>query len=240
MSLLQNVFSEVLKNAVQSQQSQQSQQPQNQGGLGGLLGTLAGMAGQSQAQGNAGLGGLLGSVLGSQLGNRQGANLEAVLGGLLGGNNQNTSAGDLGSVLGSVLGQSRGGVAKSSGGINKGALLVALLPVVLTFIQKNGGLSGILGKFSNSGLENKAQSWVNIDTNNDGIDAGDVARLFGNEQIQQVCEQTGATHGEVCQGIAELLPQVVNDLTPEGDLSNEQQANDEIAEILTKMKSSQA
>ncbi|WP_114800677.1 YidB family protein [Moraxella canis] len=236
MSLLQSIVGEVLKNAVQPQ-SQARQAPQNsqQGGLGGLLSGLTG-AGQSNAA-SAGLGGLLGGVLGTQMGGRQaqGSALDSVLGGLLGGNKQNTSAGDLGNILGTVLG---GGNVKSAG-MNKSALLLALLPVVLAFIQKNGGLSGVLGKFSNSGLQNKAQSWVNIDTNNDGIDADDIARLFDNQEIEQICKQTGASQSEVCQGIAELLPKVVDDLTPQGDLSSEKEANDEIAELLAKMKAAQ-
>ena len=84
-------------------------------------------------------------------------------------------------------------------------------------------------------MGNKAQSWVNIDADNDGIDAGDILRLFGEQEIQAACAQTGASESEVCQGIAELLPKVVNDLTPQGDLSTEQQANDEIAQILAQM-----
>lgn len=239
MSLLQNIVGQVLKNAIQTQPTQQPNV--NQSGLGGLLGGLANSMGQSQqpsSPNQAGLGGLLGSVLGSQMGGRQSSGLESVLGGLLGNSRQNTSAGDLGSVLGSVLGQggmARGGLPQQSGGFNKSTLLLALLPVVLAYIQKNGGLSGVLGKFSNNGMGNKAQSWVNIDADNDGIDAGDIQRLFGDQEIQAACAQTGASESEVCQGIAELLPKVVNDLTPQGDLSTEQEANDEIAQILAQM-----
>ena len=239
MSLLQNIVGQVLKNAIQTQPTQQPNA--NQSGLGGLLGGLANSMGRSQqpsSPNQAGLGGLLGSVLGSQMGGRQSSGLESVLGGLLGNSRQNTSAGDLGSLLGSVLGQggmARGGLPQQSGGFNKSTLLLALLPVVLAYIQKNGGLSGVLGKFSNNGMGNKAQSWVNIDTDNDGIDAGDIQRLFGEQEIQAACAQTGASESEVCQGITELLPKVVNDLTPQGDLSTEQQANDEIAQILAQM-----
>ena len=215
MSLLQNIVGQVLKNAIQTQPTQQPNA--NQSGLGGLLGGLANSMGQSQQSSSAN---------------------QAGLGGLLGNSRQNTSAGDLGSVLGSVLGHgglARGGLPQQSGGFNKSTLLLALLPVVLAYIQKNGGLSGVLGKFSNNGMGNKAQSWVNIDTDNDGIDAGDIQRLFGEQEIQAACAQTGASESEVCQGIAELLPKVVNDLTPQGDLSTEQEANDEIAQILAQM-----
>lgn len=178
----------------------------------------------------------MGSVIGTQMGKQtQGSPLDAVLGSLLGNNQQNASAGDLGNVLGAVLG--RGNV--KSAGMNKSTLLLALLPIVLTFIQKNGGLSGVLGKFSNNGLQNKVQSWVNVDTNNDGIDADDIARLFDHQDIENICQKTGASRLEVYQGIAELLPKVMDDLTPQGDLSKEKEANNEIAELLANLKAAQ-
>ncbi|MDO4895993.1 MAG: YidB family protein [Moraxella sp.] len=233
MSLLQNIVTKVITNAVTGNQPQ----PQ-QGNLGGLLGSLAG------GQNNANLGSVLGSVIASQMGgNKTNAGLGGVLGSVLSGGQQ-PRAGDLGSILGSVVASQMGGNRTSAGfgtqnqqgGFNKGALLLALLPIVLGLIQSNGGLSGLLAKFNNNGLGNKAQSWVNIDTNNDGLDAGDILGLFGQEQIDNVCRQVGADQSQVCQGIAELLPQVVNDLTPQGNLQNEQEANNEISEILAQFQ----
>ena len=209
MSLLNGIITQVITNAV----GNNTANTQNQGGLGGILGSVLG----GQSQQNSGLGGVLGNVLASQLGN-------------------NTSNSALGGVLGSVLGgQSQ--PQNQSGGLDKSTLLLALLPIVLGFIQSSGGLSGVLDKIKGSGLGNQAQSWVNIDTNNDGIDAGDVIRLFGQDTINNACQQTGASQNQVCQGIAELLPQVVNDLTPTGNLNDsEQAANQEISDILTQLQ----
>lgn len=233
MSLLQSIVTKVVQNALTNNQPQRPQQNQ-QDGLGGLLGGLTGN------QANSGLGGVLGSVVASQMGNNQAnSGLGGVLGSLLGGQtqNRNASAGDLGSILGSVLG-SQSQVQSKSGGFNKSTLLLALLPIVLAYIQQNGGLSGVLAKFSGNGLDNKAKSWVNIDTDNDGLDAKDILGLFGQEKISEVCQQTGADQNQVCEGIAELLPQVVNELTPQGNLQNEQEANNEISEILAQLKKS--
>lgn len=231
MSLLQSIVTQVVQNAITGGQPQQQAQ---QGGLGGLLGGLTG------GNNNSGLGGMLGNVVAGQVAKQMGGQsntggLGGMLGGLLGGQQKTTSAGDLGSILGSVLG-SQSQQQSQSGGFNKGVLLLALLPIVLGFIQSNGGLSGVLAKFSGNGLDNKAQSWVNIDTDNDGLDAGDVLGLFGQDAINQACQQTGANQDQVCQGIAELLPQVVDGLTPQGNLQTEQQANDEISEILAQFK----
>ncbi|MFL1732752.1 YidB family protein [Moraxella oculi] len=207
MSLLQSIVTQVAQNALKDTKGVQNDMVGT--ALGGLLG---GVGSQSQ---QGGLGGLLGSLVSGQA---------------------NQSPANLGGLLGSFLGNQTQLTKSQSGGFDKSTLLLALLPVVLNYIQKNGGLSGVLSKLQGSGLGEKAQSWVNIDKDNDGIDAQDVARLFGNQEISEVCSQTGASEQEVCQGIADLLPQVVNDLTPKGDLGSEQQANDEIAQILSQLK----
>lgn len=220
MGLLDGLIGQVLSNAVGGQQ----QQPQNQDMLGGLLGSVLG-GGQQQSQ-NSGLGGLLGSVVASQLGNNQSnGGLGGMLGSVLGAQQNNNV--NIGNILAQVLGN------QNQGGFNKNTLLIALIPVVLGFIQKNGGLSGVLNKFNGNGLGNKAQSWVALDKDNDGLDADDILGLFGQSEINQVCEQTGASQNDVCQGIADILPEVMNSLTPTGNIeTDENEANHEISEIL--------
>lgn len=234
MSLLENLVAQVVKNSLGGQS-----QPANQAnaGLGGLLGQVLGGQTEQNKQQEVGLGGLLGGLAGQLGGQSAQSNnvLGGVLGSLLAGQKNNVPASDLGSVLGSLI----GGASQQKGGLNKNTLLLALLPVVLGYIQKNGGLSGVLAKFNNNGLGNKAQSWVGIDANNDGLDAADIARLFDDNELNQACQQTGASKDEVCQGIAELLPQVVNDLTPHGDVAaDEVQANSEISELLGQLTKS--
>ena len=217
MSLLQNIVVGALKNSLGADNNSR-QNPQNQQGLGDLLG---GLMGNQSPQSQQGLGGLLGSLTNSKGGN----DLGGLLGQVLGGQTRSNPA-DLGSILGQVLGgQSRGG------GFNKQTLLLALLPVVLSTIQKNGGLSGILTKLQSLGLANKASSWVSSGSNSP-LDNDEVERLFDKDDIEQVCQKTGANCGEVYQGLADLLPSVVSELTPKGNLDSEREANNEISDIL--------
>ncbi len=227
MSLLQNIVTQALKNGLgdtqKSNQAQHNQSTQSsQGGLGDLLGGLLGNQQGSQSSSLSGLGDLLGGLAGSKATGNQ---LGGLLGQVLGGQTRNSPA-DLGSILGQVLGgQSRGG------GFNKQTLLLALLPVVLSTIQKNGGLSGILTKLQSLGLANKASSWVSSGSNSP-LDNDEVERLFDKDDIEQVCQKTGANCGEVYQGLADLLPSVVSELTPKGNLDSEREANNEISDIL--------
>lgn len=125
------------------------------------------------------------------------------LAGLLG--QGKAGSGDLGGLLTGVL---SAGAENKKG--SKNALLLALLPVVLEFIQKNGGISGFLTKLQQSGLGAKAQSWIGGET--EALSAKEVERALGEDEIDKACQSANASKDEVCQGIGEILPQVVSRL----------------------------
>ncbi|GAA0317887.1 YidB family protein [Psychrobacter aestuarii] len=192
-----------------------------------------------------GLGDILGSVLGgstqqprTQPQSRQtqqadnGFGLDDILGGLAGaGGARQGGTGGLGDILGSVLGSQR-----NKGGFGgKGMLIAALLPLVLGWIQRNGGLGAALSKMTNMGYERQAHSWMSNQEQNDNIDPDDISRLFDEQEIRQVAAHTGADTAEVRQGLAELLPEVVNQLTPNGTLDNEAEANQEVDTIINQL-----
>lgn len=239
MSLLQNIITQIAKNALSdnddrhdgryndkdNRRHHSNRHPQD--GLGGLLG------GQNDKQANFGLEDIVGSVLGNKARPTQDG-LGGLLGSVLGGRS-NMPAGDLGSVLGGLL---QGGLGNkmANRGLNKNALLLALLPLVLNYIHNNGGLAGILHKFNQSGLQQKAQSFVNIG-DNDGLDEDEVQTIFGRDEIAQMSQKIGASEADVRLGLGELLPQLVNDLTPHGSVADdEKDANWEISEILRQFK----
>ena len=238
--LLGNLITQVARSALDPNDAQRN--PVNQrintrrtGGLGDVLGSVlgGGNAGYNPRQYNRvdmnqlGMDDILGGMLRGQMGGRAG------MGGMAG-------AGGLGSILGSVLGSGMGGglgggMARRSGMGGKGMLIAALMPMVLGFIQRNGGLSGALSKVQSLGMGNQAQSWMSNQQDNDNLDPEEVTRLFDSSEIQQVAQQTGADETEVRQGLAELFPEVVNQLTPEGGLEHEAEANQEVDAIMSQL-----
>ena len=224
MSLLTSLITQIAQNAIQSKMQGQTQMPTNmsQGGLGGGLG---GMFGGSRTGQQDGFG--LDDVLGGLMRGGMGSSMNSGLGGSLGG----SMGGGLGGALGNNMGSS--GVSRSGFG-GKGMLMAALLPVVLMFIQRNGGLSGALDKIRNMGFGQQANSWMSTDQN-EFIDTGNIAQLFDQQDIDQVAQQTGADTHEIQQGLAELLPQVMDNLTPNGNLDTDGEANNEINEILSQL-----
>ena len=87
------------------------------------------------------------------------------------------------------------------------------------------------------GYGNQARSWMSNQEVNDNLDPNEIHHLFDEREIQQVAAHTGANEIEVRQGLAELLPEVMNQLTPNGNLDNESDANNEIDQIVSQLSS---
>ncbi|BAP37389.1 YidB family protein [Acinetobacter guillouiae] len=176
------------------------------------------LGGQQQSQG--GLGGGLGGVLGS------------VLGGL--GGQQQQSQGGLGGVLGSVLGGLTGGQqqAPQAGGFNASSLLIAVVPLVLGWIQQNGGLQGALAKLQGAGLGGQVQSWVDPSQGNGAVNVEQIQSLFGGQQVEQVAQQANVPTNEVYGAISTVLPQIIDSLTPQGDATDHTEANGDIQNVM--------
>lgn len=182
--------------------------------LGGATNT------QNSNQNTGGLGGILGSVLG-QLGGTS--------------NQQANAQGGLGGILGSVLGQLGAGQQQSSGlGGSKGsALLIAVLPLVLAWIQKQGGLQGALDKLKGQGFSSQVDDWVSTgEGDNLAVNPQQVQGLFDDQEVEQVAQETQMPKQEVYGAISSVLPQIIDALTPQGEQTSKTEANADIQQVL--------
>lgn len=80
-----------------------------------------------------------------------------------------------------------------------------------------GGFSGLLQTFQEKGLGGVASSWVGTGANQ-AITAEQIQSVLGNEHIQAFVAKTGISPEQASAKIAEYLPQVVDKLTPNGQL----------------------
>ncbi|MGA8030984.1 MAG: YidB family protein, partial [Casimicrobiaceae bacterium] len=92
-----------------------------------------------------------------------------------------------------------------------------LLQMALQLLQQNGGIQGVLGKFEQAGLGAQAQSWIGTGQNQP-IDANAISQIFGQGQLGQIAQQLGITHEQAAGQLAQVLPQVVDRLTPQGQI----------------------
>ena len=222
MGLITSLVTQVAQNAIQSKMGGQSQA--DMGGLGNIFGNvLGGGVQQPQMQSNGfGLDDIIGMAMNQNQGMSQGGVLGQVLGSVLG------------SGMGNNVGMNQFPQSQSGFG-GKVMLMAALLPIALMFIQRNGGLSGAFNKIQNMGFGHQANSWMSADQSNQPLDANDINQLFDNNELAQVAAQTGVEQSEVRQSMAELLPQLFDSLTPNGDTQTESQANNEISDILAQL-----
>jgi uncharacterized protein YidB (DUF937 family) len=132
------------------------------------------------------------------------------------------------SPLGSVLGGFGGGNQQQSGNL--------LLQLALSMLQQNGGLEGVLGKFRQGGLGQQADSWVSTGQNMN-ISADQLRQVFGSSAISDLAAQLGMSEGQASSTMAQLLPDVINRLTPEGQVPAN--SNEEIAQGLSMLANSE-
>ena len=165
--------------------------------------------------------------------------LEQVLGAALSKGGQSQSGGGglggLGDLLGGVLGGGGlGGGQRSGGG---GNLLVTLLPLVLMMLQNRGGaasggggLGGLLQQLQTAGLGQQADSWVGGGENLP-VSEEQLRSAFGSESIHELAVQAGVSDEEASGGLASLLPELVDGLTPQGQLPAEGQVDTALADL---------
>ena len=149
----------------------------------------------------------------------QGGGLGELLGGLAGGGG---TGGGLGDILGGLTG---GGDAQGSsmpGGM--GGLLTALLPMVGGMLA-GGGLQKMLSGFQANGLEAKADSWIGTGENAP-ISGADVRKVVGDDQIAQIAAQLGVSEDEAADAVAQVLPTVVDRVSPDGHLASKSELDE--------------
>ncbi|WP_425916694.1 YidB family protein [Acinetobacter sp. TSRC1-2] len=212
MTNLSNIVEILAKQALGNNQQNQSQNQSQQGGLGGILGSV------------------LGQISGNSTQQQSQPNQQS----------QQHQQGGLGGILGSVLGH-LGGTQQSrprpqTGGLGGGGtktLLIAVLPLVLAWIQKQGGIQGALDKLKGLGLNKQVDDWVSTGPGeNASVDQQQVQGLFDDQDVEQVAQEAQVPKQDIYGAISKVLPQIIDSLTPQGEQTNKQEANDDIQQVM--------
>jgi uncharacterized protein YidB (DUF937 family) len=80
---------------------------------------------------------------------------------------------------------------------------------------ETGGLQGLIQTFTSKGLGNQVSSWVGAGENQP-VSGEQVANVLGNDKIQEIAQKVGVSGEDASSGLAALLPQVIDKLTPDG------------------------
>jgi len=92
-----------------------------------------------------------------------------------------------------------------------------LMPMALQILQQNGGIQGILVKCQQSGLTEQAKSWVSTGANLP-ISADQVQKVLGSDAVAKIAASLGLSHGDAGNQLANLLPNVIDKMTPNGQV----------------------
>ena len=112
----------------------------------------------------------------------------------------------LDSVLGMVTGGQGGGDA---------ALISAVVGMLGNSGQGGGGLGDLIGKFQQAGMGDVVGSWIGSGQNAP-ISGDQLHNVLGSDTIASIAQQLGLSHGDAAGQLAQMLPQVLDKLTPSG------------------------
>ncbi|HEV2611998.1 MAG TPA: YidB family protein [Noviherbaspirillum sp.] len=93
-----------------------------------------------------------------------------------------------------------------------------LLQAALSLLANNGqtgGLSGLTERFQIAGLGNVMQSWISQGPNMP-ISGDEIELVLGDGHLQQLAEETGLPQNQAAHQLSEMLPDLVDRLTPNG------------------------
>jgi len=137
--------------------------------------------------------------------------LDELLGGLMQGQMPGGTPGTQAGMPGGQAGMPAGmpGMGAAGGG--------ALLAIILQLLQQKGGLAGMLQQMQQSGYGDHAQSWIGTGQNQT-LPADALSQIFGSGALEQIAQQFGMSHEEASNQVAQALPEVVNRMTPAGNV----------------------
>lgn len=78
-----------------------------------------------------------------------------------------------------------------------------------------GGLMGVVEQFRSAGLGGAASSWLGQGANQ-AVSLQEVQTALGAGPVGQIAQQLGVSHDQAAGHIAQLLPMIVDHLTPHG------------------------
>ncbi len=133
-------------------------------------------------------------------------------------------------LLDSVIGALAQGQGGTSG---QGDLLQAVLGMLAQGAQggAGGGLADLVARFQQGGLGDVVGSWVSTGQNLP-VSPDQLGGVLGDDVLAGLTQRTGLPTGDLLGQLSQMLPQVVDHLTPNGQLP---QGGIDIASVLGQL-----
>ena len=90
-------------------------------------------------------------------------------------------------------------------------------------VVASGGLGDLLDQFQSAGYGQAAHSWVS-DEPNQPVGPGEVEQVISEDLLRELERRTGLPRAEIVERLATGLPETVNQLTPQGRVPTDAEA----------------
>ena len=138
-------------------------------------------------------------------------------------------------ILGQVMGgnqSTEGGLASLLGNPRILGALTGLLSTRDSSIGGSGGLGGLIGAFQQKGLGDMMSSWISTGSNST-ISAAQITDVLGSDTIAQFAGKAGMPVAEAGSALADLLPKVIDQLTPDGKIPDTNSLENTLGSLLS-------
>ena len=147
-------------------------------------------------------------------------------------------------ILSGLAGNALGGRDGRRTGGGMSPVLMALLPVVLNMLSQRsrqggtagglGGMGDLIGQLTQKGYGRQANSWIGTGAN-ESLPPQAIDEVLGRDQLHRIAQQAGIGEDEARSGLSELLPDVVDHFTPEGNLPEGEQLSASVDDYLRQL-----
>jgi uncharacterized protein YidB (DUF937 family) len=80
-----------------------------------------------------------------------------------------------------------------------------------------GGLGGLIEAFQRNGMGEQVQSWIGTGQNLP-VSPDQLQQVLGGGALGDIARQFGLSSGDAASGLADMLPKLIDQLTPQGQM----------------------
>jgi uncharacterized protein YidB (DUF937 family) len=102
-------------------------------------------------------------------------------------------------------------------GILGGVIGAEALSLVKGYIDKHGGIEGVVAEFEKTGLGQQAKSWISTGPNLP-VTSEQIQQALGSDKVKDLAAKFGIPVDKVADLLAKYLPTAVDKATPDGKL----------------------
>lgn len=126
-------------------------------------------------------------------------------------------------------------VSTVGGDSGQGSTQAGLMPALIELVNNYpGGVSGLIQKFQEAGLGGVVASWVGNGPN-EAVTPGQLESALGGDVVNQLAQRSGQDSGSVLDTLSTMLPNLIDQATPNGEASLQSSQNNSLLGGLSGM-----